>query len=236
MSKVYLWIGGIFAPVGLLFVSFAAAFLVSDREFVSSAVAGTGTVIAVSGGRAPGGGYARGPIVEFYSEDGVRHQFSSNTSSNPPSFRRGETVKVLYDPVEPSRAVIDTFLHRYLMPAIFGGIGSVLAAVGIGMLLAYWRRKKVISNLLVAGVPIKARFTHCFLDTSTKINGRSPYKVLAQGTNPFTGQLESYESEAIWLDLTAELSGSDVPVLINPNKPRQHFVDLREWVGPDMRA
>jgi len=60
--------------------------------------------------------------------------------------------------------------------------------------------------------------------------------VIAQGVHPTTGMLSTYTSEPIWLDLTAELAGQNMTVLIDPARPKQHYVDLSEWVTDDQLA
>ncbi|WP_114520998.1 DUF3592 domain-containing protein [Altererythrobacter sp. ZODW24] len=236
MSKVFVWIGGIFLPVGLLFAGIGFLASSGTRELANTGLRTSGTVIAMSDSRDSDGGRSYAPLVEFYDANGKRHEFSSRVSSNPPRFSRGETVPVIYDPAKPNRAMIDGFMDRYLMPLIFGGIGGIFAIIGGGLLFAYWRRRKVVARLKQSGMAIDAKFVECYRDTSTKINGRSPYRVAAQATHPATGQLTSFKSAPIWLDLTNRLTGKDVRVLIDPMRPKDHFVDLSALVSPDEMA
>lgn len=57
-------------------------------------------------------------------------QFQSDVSSSPPAWRVGEAVKVLFDPNDPSQAVIDSFMARWLVPLLLGFIGGVFAFLG----------------------------------------------------------------------------------------------------------
>ena len=53
------------------------------------------------------------PVVRFSTADAREFIHSSTTGSNPPGFTVGEAVVVLYDPVDPSRAVIPTFFQLW---------------------------------------------------------------------------------------------------------------------------
>jgi len=37
------------------------------------------------------------PVIEFNNQNGSLIEFTSSSSSNPPSYSRGETVEVLYE-------------------------------------------------------------------------------------------------------------------------------------------
>jgi hypothetical protein len=52
---------------------------------------------------------------------------------------------------------------------------------------------------------------------------------VAQGKNPFSGKLEQFVSEDIWVDPTAELEGTKLRVFIDPNRPERHLVDIERF-------
>jgi hypothetical protein len=132
--------------------------------------------------------------------------------------------------------MIDGFMDRFFLPLMFVGMGSLFAAIGAGMLFAYVRRRKIIAQLRRSGLPIEAEFLECYRDTSTKVNGRSPYRVVAQTTHPATGKLESFKSDPIWLDLSRQLAGEKVRIFVDPARPKHHFVDLSEFIDADDMA
>ncbi|HAU22533.1 MAG TPA: DUF3592 domain-containing protein [Erythrobacter sp.] len=175
-------------------------------------------------------------MVEFSDQDGSTRRFVESISSNPPAFSRGEEVEVIYDPWAPEDVMIDSFATRYLFPLAFGGFGSLFALIGGGLIFAWFGRRAIISDLKESGLRISAKFTRCYLDTGTRINGRSPYRVTAQATHPATGKLASFTSDAIWLDLSDVLKGHDVPVIVDPDDPDDHYIDLSEWVHQSEQA
>ena len=236
MSKAMVWVGGFFFAFGLLFAGIGGWNLLSDQKLADTGTVAQGTVVAMSSSRDSDGGTTYRPTVEFFDKNGTRHEFTSSVSSNPPSFSRGEKVEVIYDPTAPGKAIIDSFSTRYLLPLIFGGMGSLFALVGAGLVFAFFRRRRVIDQLKRTGIPIEAKFVECYRDTSTRINGRSPYRVVGQATHPATGRLQSFKSEPIWLDLSEQLTGKTIKVLVDPVRAKRHYVDLTEWVDEDQRA
>lgn len=74
---------------------------------------------------------AYSPVVEFTTKKGETSQFESNIQSNPPSYRKGDQVPVLYDPSNPSRAHIDSPWDSWLTCGIIGGIGGIFFIVTI---------------------------------------------------------------------------------------------------------
>lgn len=236
MSKAILWAGIFFLPFGLLFGGIGTWSYWSDRELAAVGSTTQGTVISMERSRDSDGNSTYSPTVEFFDQRGIRHQFTSSVSSSPPSFSRGEAVTVIYDPDAPGQAIIDSFSTRYLLPLMFGGFGALFALIGAGMIVAYLRRRKIIANLKRTGVPIKAKFVECYRDTSTKINGRSPYRVVGQAPHPATGRLQSFKSGPIWLDLSEQLAERDLSVLVDPMRPKRYYVDLSEWVDEGERA
>lgn len=236
MSRVNLWIGLPFLAFGLIFASIGGWFYWDDLELAETGARAQGVVINLESSRDSDGDTTYRPVVEFTDQSGTSHQFVGSVGSSPPAFSRGEHVEVIYDPWAPEDVLIDSFSTRYLFPLAFGGFGSLFALIGGGLMFAWFRRRAVISDLKESGLRIQAEFTHCYLDTSTRINGRSPYRVTAQGTHPATGKLASFTSDAIWLDLSDVLKDRDVPVIVDPADPDDHYVDLSEWVHESEQA
>ncbi|MXO91185.1 DUF3592 domain-containing protein [Pontixanthobacter aquaemixtae] len=236
MVKAKLLIGRIFMPMGMVFASIGIGFLWSDLQLAEVGMRSEGSVIDLSRSRNSDSGDSYRPVVAFYDEDGTRHEFVGQVGSNPSSHSRGDAVTVIYDPAEPGDAMIDGFMDRFLLPVIFIGMGSLFALIGGGLMLAVWRRRKIIAQLKRSGIPIMAEFIECYRDNSTKVNGRSPYRVVAQATHPVTGTLQSFKSDPVWIDLSRQLAGERVTVLVDPVKPKRSYIDLSEFVGPDEQA
>src|SRR6478609_4575325 len=66
MGRALVWIGGIFAALGVLFVAGAGWFYLADRSFAASGLHAPGTVIDMVGSRDSDGDYSYKPVVEFH--------------------------------------------------------------------------------------------------------------------------------------------------------------------------
>jgi hypothetical protein len=78
------------------------------------------------------------PVVEFAAADGGTVQFRDNMGSNPPAYREGDLVRVLYLPAAPrDSATIDRGLLNWLVPGVLCLLGALLAMiapfVGLGV-------------------------------------------------------------------------------------------------------
>lgn len=74
------------------------------------------------------------PVVEFEA-GGRKHRFKDSMGSNPPSYRTGERVGVLYDPADPRDARIDRGRWNQAIPLLIGGFGALLCMLGLWMIL-----------------------------------------------------------------------------------------------------
>ncbi|BAV64834.1 hypothetical protein SCLO_1017940 [Sphingobium cloacae] len=227
---MFRWIGGLFAAVGLIFLLFSAVLLQRDAGFSARAAKARGTVMElvrhVDRDRTQGISYTA--VIGFADGSGQRREFSESVRSNPPRFSVGEDVSVLYDPARPSHAVVDDFWGRRGAMAIFLGLGAVFAALGTVLLVIDLKRGRTISRLLREGKPVEAGFLHVFRDKRITRHGDHPFRVVAQAMDPATGRLRRFESEAIWVDPTAQLAGRTLRVLLDPADPLRYHVDLSD--------
>jgi len=69
------------------------------------------------------------PEVE-YQVNGVVYLIHGMISTSPPAYSIGEKVMVYYSPDHPGDGVIGSFIELWLMPVVFGGIGSVFSLGG----------------------------------------------------------------------------------------------------------
>jgi len=233
MPKVVRSIGSIFLLVGLLFAGVGAWNFWHSSQLSANGQQAQGQVVEIERRRNNDGKFMYRPVVEFRDNSGVRYEFVSKHGSNPAAFSRGERVKVIYDPWDPSDAMIDSFSTRFLFPLMIASFGSLFAAIGGWLIYLRITHTRIIASLKQLGVPLQASFQQCERDYRTKINGRSPYHVFAQATHPATGKITSFKSPPIWINLTSTLENKEVPVLIDPSNPKHYHVDLSQWVSED---
>lgn len=72
------------------------------------------------------------PVVEFSTREGTRVQFRDGMGNNPPAYREGDPVTVLYFRNQPGEtATIDHGLLNWLAPGILCLMGSLLVGVAL---------------------------------------------------------------------------------------------------------
>lgn len=115
------------AGVGLLVLG--AHLHRSTSAFLAKAVPGSGRVVDLAMNHSSDTTtYA--PVVEF-EVDGRTYRFKDSIGSDPPSYRRGDAVKVLYDPDRPANARIDRGRWNLAVPTLVAAFGALLCSLGI---------------------------------------------------------------------------------------------------------
>lgn len=96
-------------------------------------------------------------VVEFRTADGEAIRFEDGTGSNPPAYRVGDAVEVLYDPQTPQSAMIDSWV-LWLPSTIVMGFGGFLAVIGgLTLLDALFRLLKLGGLLGLLGILLLRR-------------------------------------------------------------------------------
>lgn len=72
------------------------------------------------------------PLVEFETEQGEKIRVEGTTGGAEPVLETGEHVGVVYDPDDPSRAVILDFEQAWLGPLALSIAGAIFLAFGVG--------------------------------------------------------------------------------------------------------
>ena len=91
-------------------------------------------------------GYLFAPLVRFQTAERRTIEFQSSLRTNPPAYRAGQVVPVLYDPDEPQSAAIRGVLSLWLLPIILCFIGSIFLCLGIAMVALSGRAARVLDQ------------------------------------------------------------------------------------------
>lgn len=166
------------------------------------------------------------PVVAFTTEKGKRVIFTSMVGSNPPTYRKGDKVQVAYDRSNPKEAKIRAFTELYLLPLIFGGIGSVFFTLGFAFWFVTFRKKRQNAFLRNHGQQVYATFVEVRINRNVRMNGRHPYQIVGEWNNPMNGEMHRFFSQDLWEDPTPYVP-DELPVWIDPKNPRSHLMDLR---------
>jgi hypothetical protein len=164
--------------------------------------------------------------VEF-TVDGRRYSFQSSNGSNPPSYKKGESVPVAYDPDDPSNARIASFWVAFLAPLILGGLSVVFTPIGVVLFVKGRRIARLRAWLWGQGQQVWAEIDHVGRDLTTRVNNRHPYVVHATWQDERTGRAYTATSDYLSHDPGPRLRGrTHVRVLYDPADPDRNLVDL----------
>lgn len=228
-TKVFL---GIFLLLGLGMLAGGVYSFQSSQRFVAAAEMTTGSVVDLERRESRDSDGNRSityyPVVRYRLPNGGDHQFRSSTGSNPPSYRQGEEVEVLYLPDDPYQARINGFFSLWGLPVILSGMGLVFAGLPGALLFFSLRRRRIVEQVKASGKPVLATITGAERNTSLKVNGRSPFRISAQWESPTTGKLHVFHSDNLWFDPGEHLpEDKSVTVFIDANDPSRYWMDTR---------
>ena len=80
-------------------------------------------------------GHAYQPKITFTTQTGEKVVLTSVGMSNPPRFRVGQEVPVVYDPSNPHKARIRSFASLWFASLLFGGLGSLFFLIALMLML-----------------------------------------------------------------------------------------------------
>jgi uncharacterized protein DUF3592 len=215
----------LFLLVGAALLAAAVVSARNTQAFIAQASTSPGTVIDLVR-RHSDDSDTYAPVVSFATQAGETVQFTSNTSSSPPAYHRGEHVQVLYRPLAPHDARIDGFLSIWGGSVIFGALGGVFFAIGAGVVLVAVLQARKAADLIRNGKRLLTTVQRVELNENLRVNGRNPYRVLTQWENPATGKTRIFHSNNVWFDPSAYLNGRDIPVFVGRDDPNRYYVDL----------
>lgn len=118
---------------GAIALIIGLAFLFPSLSLVLGGVETEGVVVDLEAASA--GKWSRGgnqPVVKFYGPDGTPITFTSSVPTGwglAPS--RGEQVAIIYDPDDPTKAAIGSFMLLWFLPTAFLAAGLICVFLGL---------------------------------------------------------------------------------------------------------
>lgn len=215
----------VFFVIGLCLLGGAGYLHQNTQSFLSQAVTGEGVVISFSTSRSDNSDVYH-PVVAFKTKTGELIQFTESVGRNPPAYKEGEIVEVLYNLASPKEARLNNFTSLYVAPLILGIIGSVFFFVGFSIFLYGYLKQKKSKYLLSNGVPVQTKIEQIAINTSININGKSPYQISSQWVDPNNQELYIFKSENIWFDPSDYISSEMITVLIEVGNPKKYYMDI----------
>lgn len=111
-------VGWVFGSIGVLFMLVAGIIYYFQLKTIENSDQVTGVVVDFQSG-----GSGSSPVID-YEWQGQKRQYHSTTSSNPPAYEMNEDVPIYVNRDNPADVIVDTFTDRWLLIAVFGGLGS----------------------------------------------------------------------------------------------------------------
>jgi len=215
----------LFSVIGLGMLVGSFFLYQNTMEFLAAAVKTDGVVVDLVRSRSSDSTtYA--PTIRFKTTNGTMIEFTSSTSSNPPSYSRGELVAIIYLADDPDKAKINSFFSLWGGAVIVGVLGTAFFLIGFGIIIFGIRKQKKKQQLLQRGTRINTDFQSVSHNTSLTVNGRHPYVITSQWMNPKTNQLHIFESDNIWFDPEDHIKNETIMVFIDLNDPTKYYVDI----------
>ena len=201
----------------------------STYEFLKISVASQGTIVKLIASRSTsssGNSTVYRPVVQFIDQNGNQVEFVSSTGSNPPSYKIGEEVEVLYNPESPNEAKIKGFFTLWGGITVLGILGIAFSSVG-GLIIFFDKRKKNLQIYLRQnGTKIESDFQRVIINKSLRVKGRYPYQIISQWQNPDTSKLHVFTSENILFNPANYIKTEKIAVLIDRRNPKKYLVDI----------
>lgn len=110
---------------------------------------------------------------------------------------------------------------------VYCSIGGVFTIIGVSFLLVTLGSKKKQKKLIEIGRKYYAEVTGAIINYRVQVNRKNPYRLDCRYVDEFTGVTYLYRSENVW-ENPDQYIGLQVPVYVNPNKPKEYYVAVEE--------
>jgi hypothetical protein len=140
----------------------AVKVLLDGRRFLATAAEARGVVVDLAKVREYDSDAGAGrsvtrlyPVVEFVTARGQVVRYQPPKGSNPPDYRVGGPLRVLYDPANPQHVVLDTWDELWKEGVVLVAVGLVLMVISLALylLLRSDRAARWVAGRLDRGSP-----------------------------------------------------------------------------------
>lgn len=196
------------------------------NKFLSQAERTFGTVIRFEEKEDHDGTPDYYPVISFQANSGEAYSYTATIGMNPPSYKIGERVRVLYPTIDPSGAKLDSIGEIWGMVILSGIMGIAFLPAGLVYPIVLYRRGRFKRWLVKHGVEVRGKIVGVQFDTCTRMNKRNPYVLVCEAADVSTGATRKYFSDHYWTDpLTLGIRiGDEVKVLVHPKAPNRYWV------------
>ena len=159
-----------------------------------------------------------------YNVDGRTYESELNGYSS--SFYEGKEINIYYDKNNPNKIGMKSLDLLFLM---FPGFGLIFFAIGGTGLLIKSKNKKLETSLKEKGDVIYADYVETIVNRSYRVNGRHPYQIICEWSNPLDDKKYIFKSKNIWIkpeNIIIERNIKQFPIYINRNNMKKYVLDI----------
>lgn len=188
----------------------------NTREFLANAEVAEGTVVAIKS--RDYGDRTYYPVIRFKPFGNPQIEFEGDSTEERPAYERGDSVTVLYDPANPEKALIKSFMSLWLGPIATGILGTLFSAICCFHWLETfdaWRRRVWLDR--------HGRRVNAQVVSIDSYPLQKKWRIKAQWKD-LRGEVHSFEGEHFEIDPTPYLAaGKSVLLLIDPENPELRY-------------
>ena len=213
------WI--IFTIVGTVFVAIGIILFGSVFDYTNK-IETTGIITRIS----LSGSSENDSNKVYVSYVAEGNEYESTLSGYSSSFYEGKEIEIYYDKDNPNKIGMKSLDLLFL---IFPGLGLISLIIGVTGISAKARGKKSERRLKENGELIYADYVETIINTSYSVNGRYPYKIICEWTNPVDSEEYMFKSKNIWSnpeDIIEEKNIKQFSVYIDKNNKKKYLVDI----------
>lgn len=219
-------IGAIFILASIVLLGAGGYAYHDTKKFLENSVVAKGVVVdVVSRSSSSSSGHTHVPVVRFKTDKGETITAHGSLGSDPPSYKKGEEVRVRYDPKDPHDFSIDTFFELWFLPIILLGMGSVFGMVGVPMLLASVFSARKMKWLRENGQVIMTEYQSVVLNQLERRGGQQPYQIVSQWLDSTTNKVYVFRSRNLYFNPEKYIQTQQIPVRIDPQNPKKYWMD-----------
>lgn len=209
---------------GLIFAGAGIGIWKSNNDFFKTAKETTAIIEDIqthhSYDRKKGKSTTSHSVYVCYTINGIQYK-DIRLDHYSSSMKEGKKITVYYQEDDPYE--VQTKGGGIFLPLLFVLLGTIAAVVGLPLTLSSLSFKE--RALKKNGIHYNATVTNITQNTNYSVNGRHPYNVECQATNPYTGQIMLFRSKNIFTDLS-HYPLSNVSVYVSAKNPRKYYVDV----------
>lgn len=215
--------GAIFFAAGMMFALAGIMHMISLNEFKERAEAVEAEITYIDHSRSTRSRHtsAHTDVFVSYTVDGQEYERDLNYYTA--GMHVGDTIEIYVDPENPSHIEADAVFGD----VIFMIVGGIFAFIGGCFVVMNIKKKVQGKRLLVNGEQLSAVITSVYRNNNIKINGRHPYKMECEYTDPYSGEKYLFSSDNVMSDISG-LEGYTVTVYADRDDRSKYYIDVNE--------